>query len=450
MRHSSANNTFRHYLYFLFGQQFSILGSLIVGFSITWWITIETGSAIYLSISTFLMFLPQIIITPFAGVISDRWNKKLIIALSDTMQATLTFLLFVLFLLNFENIWFVLLINTCRASCSAFQLPAVQSLIPVMVPQDNLSRINGMNFLFSGVIFSIGPIIAATLLSFYSIQDIFLIDIFSFLLAIFPLIFIKIPTIEKSTDKFLKKSFIKDFKDGFKTIKLVPGLIALICFAMIWNFIYRPWAVLMPYFIKYIHNGNALDLAFIMFSIQLANIVGATIITIKKKWHHKIRINIFGAIIVFFSQIPAILAPRGNFLFMIFFLFSGTILIPITVSTYLAIIQVVVPKEKIGRVMSIDHMISMAIAPIGALIAGPLAELWGIVNLFLICAALGLIFPIGIRLFTKISRLEIIEREKIDQEKNKNELKGKEESQREYEEILDEQRKLITPIESLE
>lgn len=100
--------------------------------------------------------------------------------------------------------------------------------------------------------------------------------------------------------------------------------------------------------------------------------------------------------------------------------------------------------------MSIDYMISMAIAPIGALIAGPLAELWGIVNLFLICAALGLIFSIGIRLFTKISRLEIIEREKIDQEKNKNELKGKEESQGEYEEILDEQRKLITPIESLE
>jgi DHA3 family macrolide efflux protein-like MFS transporter len=450
MRHSSTKNNFRHYLYFLFGQQFSILGSLIVGFSITWWITIETGSAIYLSISTFLMFLPQIIITPFAGVISDRWNKKLIIAISDTMQALLTFLLFVFFLLNFESIWFVLLINTFRASCSAFQLPAVYSLIPMMVPQQNLSRINGMNSLFSGVIYSVGPIVAATLLSFYAIQEIFLIDIFSFLLAFFPLIFIKIPKIEKNTNLSPRKSFFKDFKEGFNIIKLIPGLVALICLAMLWNFIYRPWAVLMPYFIKYIHNGNALDLAFIMTSNQLANILGSAIITIKKNWQHKIRINIFGAVIVFLTQIPAILAPRGNFLFMIIFLFSGTILVPITVSNYLAIIQVVVPKEKIGRVMSIDHMISMAIAPIGALIAGPLAELWGIVNLFLICAALGLIFPIGIRLFTKINQLEIIEREHLEQEKSKNEFKDKEESQKEYEEILDEQRKLITPIESLE
>jgi DHA3 family macrolide efflux protein-like MFS transporter len=396
------------------------------------------------------MFLPQIIITPFAGVISDRWNKKLIIALSDTMQALLTFLLFVFFLLNFENIWFLLLINTFRASCSAFQLPAVQSLVPVMVPQDNLSRINGMNFLFSGVIFSIGPIIAATLLSFFTIQEIFLIDIFSFLLAIFPLIFIKIPIIKKNIGKIPEKSFIKDFKDGFNTIKVVPGLIALICFAMIWNFIYRPWAVLMPYFIKYIHNGNALDLAFIMSSNQLANIIGSAIITVKKNWKHKIRINIIGAVIVFLTQIPAILAPHGNFLFMIFFLFSGTIFIPITVSTYLAIIQVVVPKEKIGRVMSIDHMISMAIAPIGALIAGPLAELWGVANLFIIFAVLGMIFPIGIRLFTKINQLEIIEREKIKQEKNKKELEGKEGSKREYDEILAEETKLITAIESLE
>ena len=84
---------------------------------------------------------------------------------------------------------------------------------------------------------------------------------------------------------------------------------------------------------------------------------------------------------------------------------------------------------------------------IGALIAGPLAELWGVANLFLICAVLGMIFPIGIRLFTKINQLEIIEREKIKQEKNKKELEGKDGSKREYDEILDEETKLITVIE---
>ena len=79
MEHTTTKNSYSHYIYFLLGQQFSMLGSLIVGFVITWWLTIETGSAVILSISVFIMFIPQIVVTPFAGVLSDRWNKKAII-----------------------------------------------------------------------------------------------------------------------------------------------------------------------------------------------------------------------------------------------------------------------------------------------------------------------------------------------------------------------------------
>jgi len=148
MEQIPTKKNFRHYMYFLGGQQFSMLGSLIVGFVITWWLTIETGSVVILSISVFLMFIPQIVVTPFAGVLSDRWNKKAIIAISDSLQAFVTFGLFLLFLFDLKNIWLVLGINTFRAALYAFQLPAVQSLIPTMVPKDNLSRVNGFNFLF--------------------------------------------------------------------------------------------------------------------------------------------------------------------------------------------------------------------------------------------------------------------------------------------------------------
>ena len=96
---------------------------------------------------------------------------------------------------------------------------------------------------------------------------------------------------------------------------------------------------------------------------------------------------------------------------MVIALFPGWVLLPITISTYLAILQVVVPKDKIGRVMSIDHMISMAIAPIAAIISGPLALFFGIRTLFLIAAILGIIHPFLIWFFTKIRQLEIIERE---------------------------------------
>jgi len=359
------------------------------------------------------MFLPQIIITPFSGVIADRWNKKIIIAISDSLQAMLTFLLFIFFLFDVQNIVFILAINTFRAASFAFQYPAVQSLIPTMVPKKNLSRVNGINFLFSGLIFSIGPMIAATLLAFFSLTQIFLIDIITFLIAMVPLLIIKIPKMHRITEEATKKSFFKDFKTGLITIKMIPGLFAMIAFAMIWNFVSRPWMVLLPYYVRYTHEGSALNLAILMTTSQIGNIVGSLIMSFKKTWKHKIKINIIGGTIFFIGMIPAILAPKGNFILMMISLFPGWVLFPITVSTYLAILQNVVSKDKIGRIMSIDHMISMAIAPIGALIAGPLADFMGIINLLLITAGIGLIFPILVWIFTKIRQLEIIDLEKM-------------------------------------
>jgi MFS family permease len=155
-----------------------------------------------------------------------------------------------------------------------------------------------------------------------------------------------------------------------------------------------------------------------MTASQIGNIIGSLITSIKKTWKQKIKINIFGAILTFICQIPAILAPEGNFILIIVSMVPAWILFPITVSTYLAILQTVVTKDKIGRIMSIDHMISMAIAPIGALIAGPLALLMGIQSLFLMMAILGIIHPIGIWFFTKIKQLEIIERKIMEEEES--------------------------------
>ncbi|MFW9987247.1 MAG: MFS transporter, partial [Candidatus Odinarchaeota archaeon] len=293
------------------------------------------------------------------------------------------------------------------------QLPTVQAIVPVMVPKKNLSRVNGFNFLFSGLIYSIGPIIAATLLEFFLVNQIFLIDIITFFIALVPLVLIKIPEVHHETEEAVEKSMFKDFKTGLLTIKMIPGLFAMIVFAMIWNFISRPWTVLLPLFVSDIHRGTALDLALLMTVSQMGNILGSLICSIKKNWKHKIEVNIIGGVLFFVFQIPAIIAPMGDFTFMMVFLFPAWVIFPITVSTYLSILQTVVSKDKIGRIMSVDHMISMAIAPIGALISGPLAELFGMVPLFLAFAILGMIHPFVIWFFTKIRQLEIIEQEKL-------------------------------------
>jgi len=401
-----TKKSFRHYLYFMAGQQFSILGSGIIGFVITWWITVETQSVFYLSLSMFLIFLPQVIVAPFAGVLSDRLNRKTIIFTVDSLQALLTFGLFLIFLTGFTYIWMILIIHTMRNILYAFQVPTFYAILPSMVPKENISRVNGANFLFSGLIHMVGPVLSALLLELFPITYIFLIDVVTFLIALVPLFLIKIPFNAKEIRAAEKKSFMREFKDGFIIVKAIPGLLSMILFAMIFNFIFRPFGVLWPFFINVMHDGTAFHLAFLFGSMQVGSIIGSLITSIKKEWKNKIKINLIGEMVYFTFYLLIVLAPYQNFYLMMVGGFLGAIIFPITVATYLTILQTVVPSDKIGRVMSIDHTISMAIAPIGALLVGPLAGLMGVVNLLLVSAIIGIVNPIILWFFTKIRYLE--------------------------------------------
>ena len=406
MEELPTKKSFRHYLYFMVGQQFSLIGSGIIGFVVTWWITVETQSVLYLSLATFLIFLPQVIVTPFAGVLSDRLNRKTIIFTVDLSQAVLTFGLFLIFFTGFTHIWMILIIHTMRNILFAFQVPTFRAILPSMVPKDKISRVNGANFLFSGLIFMVGPILSALLLELFPITYIFLIDGITFLIAVVPLFLIKIPFNAKETRAAEKTSFMREFKDGFIIVKAIPGLLSMIVFAMIFNFIYTPFGVLWPYFMNVIHDGSAFHLAFLFGSIQVGNVIGSLITSIKKEWKNKIKINLIGEMVFFTFYLLIILAPYQNFYLMMMGGFLGAIIFPITVATYLTILQTFVPSDKIGRVMSIDHTVSMAIAPIGALLVGPLAGLLGVVNLLLVSALIGIVNPIMLWFFTKIRYLD--------------------------------------------
>jgi DHA3 family macrolide efflux protein-like MFS transporter len=414
MEELRTKKSFRHYLYFMAGQQFSLLGSGIIGFVITWWITIETQSVFYLSLATFLIFLPQVIVTPFAGVLSDRLNRKTIIFTVDSLQAILTFGLFLIFFTGFTHIWMILIIHTLRNTLYAFQVPTFHAILPSMVPKEKISRVNGANFLFSGLIFMVGPILSALLLELFPITYIFLIDGVTFLIALVPLFLIRIPFNAKETRATENTSFMREFKDGFMIVKAIPGLLSMIIFAMIFNFIFRPFGVLWPYFINIIHDGSVFHLAFLFGSIQVGNVIGSLITSIKKEWKNKIKINLIGEMVFFMFYLLIILAPYQNFYFMMIGGFLGAIIFPITVATYLTILQTVVPSDKIGRVMSIDHTVSMAIAPIGALLVGSLAGAMGVVNLLLVSAIIGIINPIFLWFFTKIRYLDRLQEPEIE------------------------------------
>ena len=162
---------------FLSAQTISLFGSAIVQYAIVWYITLTTSSGKMLTISTLCGFLPQVIISPFAGVWTDRYNRKKMVMLSDTLIAVSTLLLALSFLAGYKNIWLLFTVLIIRSAGTGLQTPAVNAIIPQMVPTERLMKINGINSTLSSIIMFISPAVSGAILSVASLETTLLIDV---------------------------------------------------------------------------------------------------------------------------------------------------------------------------------------------------------------------------------------------------------------------------------
>ncbi|MHA2473621.1 MAG: MFS transporter [Promethearchaeota archaeon] len=377
MEPSATNRTFKNYLFFWGGQLISLLGSSIIQFVIIWWIAEGTGSPVIVSVAFFLGSLPMVIVPPIIGVFIDRWNRKLTIIVTDSLQAFITFLLIFLFLADIANIWLVITMNFLRGICQSTHFITVNAIIPLMIPKKNLSRMNGINYMFTGIIRVIGPIVAGFLLLFIEIKQILWADIVTFFIAIIPLLLIKIPSIVGTSALDQKKSYFKDFKSGLTILKGVKTLLILIIFISIINLLNMPFTAQMSLYIIINHSGGEQHYAMVSAFLQGGIVIGAIIALSKKNWKHK-ELIILSSVVI-----GVTLAPKGNFLMISIGALIHASMIPIANTMFLTILQTSVPAETQGRVFSIVASIAAAVTPLGMLISGPLAEAFGIRLLFI-------------------------------------------------------------------
>jgi DHA3 family macrolide efflux protein-like MFS transporter len=389
----ATKQTYRAYKFFWSGQIFSLFGSSIVHFAIIWWITIETGNPVFLAIASTLYILSNVIVLPFAGVLSDRLNKKQLIIIADSSQVISTIVLILFFMLNLANIYVIFVVISIRSIFQAIHLPTVNSIIPAMVPQERLTRINGINYLFTGLVEFTAPFIGAALLLIFSVNQVLWTDLITFAIALIPLLIVQIPTVIDVDEKD-KKSFKNDFAIGFKTLKLIPGFLIILILSMFGNLLIRPITTLMSYYVNVIHSGGVLDLAIVMGFLQGSMVVGALITSIKKKWAHQMRVYFIGLMVINVGYIMFAFVPIGSTMIIGISAAVFGLYFPIVNSLYQTMVQRVVPKDKIGRITSIDFALSMAITPIGTLASGFLTSLFGLPNLILYCAIINMIMTI--------------------------------------------------------
>lgn len=396
---SNANNNsqdnssnLKGYLLFWSGQLISLLGSNIVQFVLIWWVTVTTESALLLSLSAFIGFAPAILITPIAGVFVDRWGRKGLLGSVDFLQAVATIALVFLFQFGVANLGIVFGFLAIRGLFQAFQQPAIMALVPIMVPKKHLNRINSADYLLSSVVFLIGPVVAALLYAAIPMHNILWIDAATFLVAVIPLLAIKIPKLEKEfVDKKEKTPFLEDFKDGITFIRKKQGLLSLLAVFTAVNLFSMPLFTLLNLFVYSTHGGGETQLAFVMAFFQGGTIAGAILLTVWKGFKKKVNGVALGILLVYVGYLITSSSPTGLFWFMGIGNLINGLALPLANVNSSTIWQSVVPKEKLGRVMAVRVTIAQITAPVGMILSGVIAEYIPITYLFYGSAFLGLL-----------------------------------------------------------
>jgi DHA3 family macrolide efflux protein-like MFS transporter len=360
---------------------------------------------LYLSVATFLGLVPIIAIGPIAGVFADRWNRKKLVFVADMMQALAIVVLIILFWTGHSGIWQMLGILTFRAVFQAFHEPTVTAITPSMVPKDKLSRMNGLNYLFSGAVRLVGPVSAAVLLQFWQIQEILWIDVLTFLVAMIPLMITKIPSVNVS---ITNSSFKDELKQGFSFVRNARGMLTVAILATSLNFLIMPLSTLLPYFVKFDHFGGAEELALVMAFLEGGILCGGLLMSVKKGFEKKILTSIVALVIAFLGYALIALTPTGSFWFMALSALVFAVSLPVVNVLLQTIMQMIVPLNMQGRVNSVTMALSMAAQPAGTLVSGAIVEFTTTSSLFLGCSVAGMALAVAPWFFTDIRHLETL------------------------------------------
>ncbi|NPD89312.1 MAG: MFS transporter [Asgard group archaeon] len=420
---------FKNFLVIWIGQKFSYLGSAIVQFALIWWITEVTQSASFLSLSFFLTFVPRVLLSPLAGRFADKYDRKKLLIIADSLQAFTTFILIAAIYFRGFMVGLVLMFNTLRAIFQTFHNPVSATLVPLMVPKKKFSNINGLNQLFLSVLDLLTPAIAAFLMVFFPISIILWVDVVTFLIAF---CFLIPATIPKQNQPFRNQNQIKETQskkrrfqritDGLELFKEIPGLGAIISVVIIANLMLTPFNALITYFVNVSHGGSEIEMAILSGCLQVGIITGSILVSLKRKWVHKTRAMFISIISLFFGIIFFGLAPNGSFYWIYIGGISITFLLPIFRTLRATITQMSVPVQKMGRFVGFFMVFNSLSMMVGYLVVGPLAELIGIVPLFISSASLAIFIITLIFLFSKIKQLEAISLEPSDYAPQKDEI----------------------------
>ena len=353
----------------------------MVQFGLVWWLTESTGSATVLAMATLIATLPSVFLSPLAGALVDRWNRRLVMMVADGLIALATVGLAILFLVGAERIWMVYVVMFFRAAGSGFHWAAMQASTSLMVPERHLSRVAGLNQTLRGGVNIVGPPLGALLLQVIPLQGILAIDVGTAALAIAPLLFVHIPQPRDGlhgSDLPPSVSVWQDVSQGFRYVRGWTGLFGVMVMASVVNLLLTPALSLMPILITDHFHGGALQLGLLESAWGAGVVVGGLVLGAWGGFGRRILTSLMGLVGIGLGFLLMGLVPSTAFLVAVGGMLLAGVMNPITNGPIFAIIQASVDPGMQGRVFALIQSMSAAATPLGMIVAGPVADALGV------------------------------------------------------------------------
>ena len=388
------------------GQALSLTGSAIVQFALIWWLTKRTGSAASLAIASFVSLLPVVVIGPFAGALMDRVSRRWAMVVADALVAFFTALLVPLFWFDSIQPWHVYLVLFFRAVASAIHGPAMTSSTSLMVPNQHLTRVAGINQAFQGALRLVPPPLGAFLIIVLPMETVVAVDVVTALVAIVPLLFIAIPQpVATDTPSSPGLSILLgDMTQGLLYLWGRRELFLLITTASLVDFFTMPALSFLPLLVSDHFGKGPLELGW-LFSIQGGGMIaGGLILSAWGGFKRRLLTCLLGWAFLGLGALAIGLAPSNLFWLAMGGMLLIGITLPIGSGPLTALLQSTVSPEMQGRFFSLGGSLSHLIVLLGLVAGGMLGDIlevqlwWVLMGLgHVILAAFWLLVPAGRR-----------------------------------------------------
>ena len=364
------------------GQAISLFGSQLVQFAIIWWLTEQTGSASILAIASIVGLVPQVLLGPFVGVLVDRWNRRRILLISDAAVASVSLLLAFMYFTGMVEIWHVYLALFIRALGGAFHWPAMTASTSLMVPQDQLTRMQGLNQILNGGLNIVSAPIGALMVAALPMYQVLLIDVLTAVVAIGAVFVIRIPQPRKRETHESAQSSLRaywsDMRAGLRYMVNWRGLMMLAGLAMFVNLVLAPANSFMPLLVTEHFHGQAWHLGVLESAFGVGVVLGGLLLGIWGGFKNRIVTSMMGLTGIGLGILIVGLTPVSLFPLAIFGMWLSGVMGSLTDGPIFAIFQSKVDPAMQGRVFSLVGSMVQVMTPLGLAVSGPIADLVGI------------------------------------------------------------------------